>query len=336
MKPVVICLCPVRNEAWILDRFLSAASVWADHIVVLDQASTDETEQIVKRYSKARYILKKETDFDETQRREELLAAGRAVTDQQRLFVALDADEFLAADFLEHPEWETLLSSPPGTTALCRWVNLYDGMRRAHICDFNHLLAYMDDGRGMDNYFIHGPRLPIHPKGPHLQLNFGKVLHHQYLNWERMKSKHRWYQCLETLRFPRKSAIGIYRQYHHMDVPCSRYDPVCRSWFEGYERKGVDIHSFSADPVPWFDTEVLQFFQQHGTSRFSKLAIWDTDWIALAKAHRLEKPEHFADPRSNFEKRVHRWLAASQDPRVIFHLKNRLISLFLRHVLRGW
>ncbi|MDR1737564.1 MAG: hypothetical protein LBR66_01915 [Candidatus Symbiothrix sp.] len=28
MKPAIICLTPVKNEAWILDRFLTAASLW--------------------------------------------------------------------------------------------------------------------------------------------------------------------------------------------------------------------------------------------------------------------------------------------------------------------
>jgi len=30
MTPTIICLTPVRNKAWILDRFLQATSLWAD------------------------------------------------------------------------------------------------------------------------------------------------------------------------------------------------------------------------------------------------------------------------------------------------------------------
>ena len=31
-RPKIICLTPVKNEEWILRRFLRLASLWADHI----------------------------------------------------------------------------------------------------------------------------------------------------------------------------------------------------------------------------------------------------------------------------------------------------------------
>ena len=44
-----ICVTPVRNEAWIIDRFLAAAKTWADHVIVADQQSSDGTlEQLAK------------------------------------------------------------------------------------------------------------------------------------------------------------------------------------------------------------------------------------------------------------------------------------------------
>ena len=39
-SPTVICLTPVRNESWILERFRPGASMWADHIVIADQRRT--------------------------------------------------------------------------------------------------------------------------------------------------------------------------------------------------------------------------------------------------------------------------------------------------------
>jgi hypothetical protein len=32
----VICIVPVKNEAWILGNFLTCAQKWADHIIVAD------------------------------------------------------------------------------------------------------------------------------------------------------------------------------------------------------------------------------------------------------------------------------------------------------------
>ena len=39
----VICMTPVKNEEWIMERFLAAASLWADCIIVADQHSQDRT-----------------------------------------------------------------------------------------------------------------------------------------------------------------------------------------------------------------------------------------------------------------------------------------------------
>ena len=38
-KPTVVCLTPVKNEAWILDRFLKCAGLWAEHIIIADQGA---------------------------------------------------------------------------------------------------------------------------------------------------------------------------------------------------------------------------------------------------------------------------------------------------------
>jgi len=38
-QPLLICMTPVRNEAWILHAFLKATSLWADHIIIADQNS---------------------------------------------------------------------------------------------------------------------------------------------------------------------------------------------------------------------------------------------------------------------------------------------------------
>ncbi|GAG56902.1 unnamed protein product, partial [marine sediment metagenome] len=50
-RPKIICLTPVKNEAWILDNFIKCASLWADHIIIADQDSTDDARKIAKKYS---------------------------------------------------------------------------------------------------------------------------------------------------------------------------------------------------------------------------------------------------------------------------------------------
>ena len=74
MAPKIICLTPVLNEAWILDRFLKCASLWADHIIIADQGSTDGSVEIAKRYEKVIFIDNKtDGDFNEMKMRAPLL-----------------------------------------------------------------------------------------------------------------------------------------------------------------------------------------------------------------------------------------------------------------------
>lgn len=46
----VICVTPLRNEAWILERFLRAAELWADRILVPDQGSKHGSRRIAERF----------------------------------------------------------------------------------------------------------------------------------------------------------------------------------------------------------------------------------------------------------------------------------------------
>ena len=43
----LVCLMPCRNEDWIIGLSARAALMWCDHLVVLDHASTDDTQAII-------------------------------------------------------------------------------------------------------------------------------------------------------------------------------------------------------------------------------------------------------------------------------------------------
>src|SRR4051794_21317449 len=107
-ETTVICVTPVRNESWILDRFLRAAELWADHIVVADQASTDGSREIAEGFEKVRVIENTAPAYDEGARQRLLLDAAREIPGR-RLIVALDADEALAAGWEDTAEWEEAL-----------------------------------------------------------------------------------------------------------------------------------------------------------------------------------------------------------------------------------
>ena len=47
--PLVV-LTPVKNEAWILERFLRVCNDFADAIIIADQSSTDGSRDVIARY----------------------------------------------------------------------------------------------------------------------------------------------------------------------------------------------------------------------------------------------------------------------------------------------
>jgi glycosyltransferase involved in cell wall biosynthesis len=292
-----IVVTPVRNEAWILDRFLSCASLWADHIVVADQGSTDGSREIAAGHPKVRLVDNPGTEYDEGARQRLLLEAAREIPGK-RLIFALDADEILT------PNWDALegvADTAPGTAVRMRWANVLPGVDRCWLPEEEIVFGYVDDGADHPGERIHSARLPAAAGAPAVSLSDVRVLHYQYANWERMKSKQRWYQCWELLNLPRKRPIQLYRQYHHMDeIPSERIEPLPDRWIARYEEEGIDMRSIpEAAGHPW-DDEVAGWIRTYGAGRFKRLDIWDGDWEA-------------ADPRGPATRLVHRWLRSTQD-----------------------
>jgi glycosyltransferase involved in cell wall biosynthesis len=314
-RPAVVCLTPVRNEAWILERFLRCASLWADHIVVADEGSDDASADIARRFPRVRLIANRAAAFDEAARQRLLLAAARQIAGP-RLLLALDADELLTAGAWSTAEWSAMLGAAPGTTFRFRWHNLRPGLASCWPGTRGGLWGFMDDGSPHAGTVLHSRRLPAPAGGAIVELDTIAVLHYQYTDWRRMQSKQRWYQCLERLLRPERGALEVYRQYHHMDaVPRAALRPVRREWFAGYEERGIDVTSVHGGGPYWFDREVVAMIDRHGARHFSRQAIWDADWPALAAHFGCGPGERFADPRSRRQRAVHAWLRLTQRSR---------------------
>src|SRR5579863_481024 len=331
-RPTVICLTPVRNEAWILERFLRCASLWADHIVIADQRSDDGSPEIARRFPKVLLIANETVGLDEAARQRLLLAAARRIAGP-RLLVTLDADEVLTANAWTSPEWAAMLAAPPGTAFRFRRRNLRPGLRRCWQERTGGLWAYMDDGSPHAGELLHNRRIPLPAAGPVVALAAIEVLHYQYTDWARMRSKQRWYQCLERLLRPQRGPLEVYRQYHHMDaVPRRAAGPVRREWLAGYEQHGIDMTSVGGGPPYWFDREAVAMIDRHGARHFRRQAIWDADWAALAARYGCGPRERFLDPRSRRQQAVHAWLRLTQRRR---HRRVvRWTDAWLRR--RGW
>jgi hypothetical protein len=310
-KPV-ICVTPVKNEGWILEQFLACASLWADHIVVADQGSTDDSALIARRFSKVRLIGNESGAYDEGSRQRILIAAAREISPRAIVF-ALDADEFLSANVLASAAWNSVLCSSPGTSFLLKTFNVAPDASRGWYSDGWGTMGFHDDGTEHRGTTIHSVRVPVSPGGSQMMLGEAVLLHCQYIDWDRMRSKHRWYQCWETLHDPRLSPVTIYRKYHHMDaVPAAGMLPMKAEWLRAYRQAGIDVTSVRRQQTYWWDAEVLGWMGTHATARLRKIDIWGKDWGAHAAVAGGEDRGTRADPRSRLDRTALAYLRFTQ------------------------
>lgn len=288
VRPSVIVLTPVRNEAWILPTFLACAALWADRIIVADQGSDDGSRAIAAAHPKVAVIDNPERRFGEGERQRLLIDAARQVPGP-RLLVALDADELLSANLLGSREWEMALMAPAGTSIELAKVELY-GSPHQYILHTgadhgqSFPFAYVDDGAPHDGRVIHTCRVP-QPRGERRRLRLKSivVLHYQLLARARQASKGRWYRCFERITCPDKSVVEIERQHGWVartDLPRARR--ACPpEWLAGYRARGIDVEPRGDDDADfWWDWDILRMMREHGIAPFRYLDIWDVDWEA--------------------------------------------------------
>jgi glycosyltransferase involved in cell wall biosynthesis len=332
-KPAVICLTPIKNEALILHRFLKCASIWADHIIIADQNSTDGSQEIALSFPKVTLIENNSQAFNESERQKMLIEAARQISGP-RLLIALDADEILTGNFSEFPEWQTLLEALPGTLIEFEWINILPGFTSYWSPkNWYYPLGFMDDGSDHIGNIIHSPRVPEPPQAPRIRLQRIKVLHYQYLNWQRNKIKQRWYQCYERLNKPQTRLVKIYRMYHQMDAfPQQEIYPLAQEWLSAYENQGIDMTSLYLNAVSWQEQELVEWISKYGTQKFKQIAIWDVNWSEIAQKYNIHPNCDYQDPRNSIDKIIHSWLKQTQAIKNNFFV--RLVDKLLMFL--GW
>jgi len=331
--PTVICLTPVRDEAWILDRFLACASLWADRILVADQGSKDGSREIACRHPKVTLIENADSRYDEGARQRLLIEASHAIPGRHVL-VALDADEALSANVQDSLEWRSVLSAAPGTVIRLPWINLLPGAGTAWVPPESIAFGFVDDGTTHSGEPIHSGRVPMPLGAPSIELSEVGVLHYQYLDEQRMWAKQRWYQCFEHVELPDKRPAEIYRQYHHMDAwPADQIHPVPPESLGAFGDLGIaELKIGDAGRDVWHG-RILELMGEHGTNRFRRVDIWDVDWAAEAVRLGVDFTQgSLADPRTVVDRAVLRWLGFAQPRRASAAV--RAVSRSLRVV--GW
>lgn len=312
-KPTIICLTPIKNEAWILDRFLTCASLWADYILLADENSTDGSAELAAKFPKARVIKNDSAGYDELYRQNLLLREARKIPGK-KLFITLDADEFFTANVFESLEWQTILAAEEGTLVSFNWVNINPDFETCIVDSYPMIWGFMDDGTEHVGYKLHSQRVPFGPDAKLIHCKEIKVLHYAYVHPKRLQSKLDWYKVLEANVNKHSKPKYINHRYSAPNLRTSKESqPIKKEWIQAYQQNGIDMTSLKSnifyieDPVTgvlqllehfWWDKEVINWLEQYGAKKYAYLEIWDRNWVTIAAYHGKENFEAFKDPRS--------------------------------------
>ncbi len=283
----IVGLVQVKNEKIFIEQCLRALSCYTDAIVVLDDASTDETLDIIASLAKEcaieRIIEKKEwRGWDEPSNKNKLLKAARDIGGTHMIII--DADEMFTANCLENNYLRNkILSLKPGDSMGCLWINLWRSIHHYRddgsvwvprdnqriFCDNG--IAYYPDG------FLHASSIPKGLQGkyyPHQDMTHG-ILHFQFVNWENLLIKQAWYRCLEHIHDPKKSIYDINSTYgQSKDERNIRFKKAPKAWFA----YSFFDESIFEQPEQWRKKQVNEWFKCYGKDFFRHLDIWDVDW----------------------------------------------------------
>jgi len=276
VRPKIICLSRLKNESWFLEIFLKCTELWADKIILADQNSTDNSIEIASKFNKVKIIKVSDKIFDEYSTNKLLISAARQIRGQKILF-GIDIDEIFTANLLNSLTWSKILKAPKGTEIKFSWACITPDLKR-YWEDGLSTRAYVDDGKKYSGTSFHSLRLPTNNKVKPLIIRRVKQFHFQFTDWQRMRSKHRWYQMFERIQNPNKSFIEIFRTYHHMDaVPKNMIKIIPESWYKSYLTLGINIFNIRKDKEFWWDTDILHLIQKYGANYFKTEDIWSVN-----------------------------------------------------------
>lgn len=280
----IVVLTPVKNEAWILPLFCQSASIWSDYIVIADQNSTDGSKEIAMKFPKVVVIENNSADLHEDYRNRLLVQKARELVGTNGILFRLDADEILTPNFNSN-EWNRIRQSEKGTTWRFRWLQINKKISSYwEMKEWGPIYgAFVDDGR---DYTVHGlihERELFNSDKNYVAKEIG-VLHFQFVDWNRMQSKHKWYQCFERIHYPNKSAIDIYRYYHWMCNPKLPYKKIPNEWIDNYKNLyNISIYDYNIDKPYWWDDKINEYFEVYTPQYFSRIETCSLRELPFAK-----------------------------------------------------
>lgn len=272
----IIALLPVKNEAWCLHSYLSSVKKIADHIIALDDGSTDQTKDILQ--NEGVEILTIDTTVEKTvdmsRRRQHLLEAGRKAGGTH--FVWLDADETFSANFI--PQAREIISRlTPGQKIKMRWIHAWKNDYEYLIDNRSPFGKTWKDFIVCDNQKINfQPQFLSESRTPgsndniiSLNDNKGVVIHWQFSDWMTVQWKQSWYRCTELIEGSR-SARKINNTYGiTLDNKQLEVIAIPEHWLANIPKPRIP-----SGKIPEYRRLVTNYFDTHGIEFFEPLQIW--------------------------------------------------------------
>lgn len=290
-RPLIIVVAPVRNEAWVLDAFLTCASSWADYIILADQHSTDGSREIASKYGKVILVDNNAPEMNQAAARLLLFQKVDQIEGEKIVF-ALDADEFLSKDFDRTDGWKQIMESEPGTLFSFRWLNLYGDFRHAvpdgdHMewcCHFAPEVRISELYHQCEKRAVHEMRVPCLPSEQvsYVHVTDIRFVHLARLNLVRQKTKEDFYQVSSVGKLQKRiSAVSAYRSYHHLNPDLETLEHEVELYVKGSDENMACLVK-QEDFGQYYIDEMKAIFSRDGYQKYLKLDIWDNPYLKAA------------------------------------------------------
>ena len=283
-KPTIVVVTPVRNEAWVLDAFLTCTSSWADYIILADQHSDDGTREIASKYEKVILIDNDLSEMNQAAARELMFREVDKI-DGDKIVFALDADEFLSEGFDKTEGWQRIMQSEPNEIFCFKWLNLYGDFSHTvpdegfmeWACHFASTVSIAQEYHDREIRAVHEMRIPCLPttRASYILIEDIQFVHLARLNLARQNNKEVFYQVSSVAKLQeRMSAVGLFR-FYNPPRPVTRElkdDIVLYVANDGSDARNLvkmgDIGQYYID-------EMVRIFQRDGYKKYLKIDIWD-------------------------------------------------------------
>ena len=294
-KPTIIVITPVRNEAWVLDAYLTCTSSWADYIILADQHSDDGTREIARKYEKVILIDNPTEEWYEYICRTRLLEEAAKIPGEKIIF-GLDADEFLSEGFEKTESWQRIIHSKGNEIFCFNWLNLFDTFSTAEYTSmhfewaahFDESVDFVEEYQKREKHAVHCSRIPCLDTSicQYIDVDDFWVVHLAKLNHERIRQKFDFYQVTWIDKNKDKAnPIRMYRGYNkYYPDNLSQLDAPVKLCCKG-NPEDLSCLVKTSDNGKHYVDEMVQVFNREGTDKFLKLCIWDNPYLTDAGIH---------------------------------------------------